>query len=120
MNEAEKFRQHFVTPKQNRSTDRRQLTQRRRRTKISGLESLSKVFLYLNLLSSFTLFVRAESDLDEDADFEPPANLNNVDGPSPTDDIVVSSLHQSKCRTSLPMTSRAWFRCKSPQASPNR
>ena len=90
MNEAEKFRQHFVTPKQNRSTDRRQLTQRRRRTKISGLESLSKVFLYLNLLFAFTVFVRAETELDEDADFDA---TSNVDGASPTDDVIVTSLH---------------------------
>ena len=89
---SEKQRPEISRRRNSQSTDRRQFTQRRRK-KAPGFGSLSKVFLYLNLLSAFTLFVRAETDLDEDADFEPPANLNNVDGPSPTDDIVVSSLH---------------------------
>ena len=74
------------------STDRRQFTQRRRK-KVPAFGSLSKVFLYLNLLFAFTVFVRAETDLDEDADFEPPTNANSVDGPALTDDVVVSSLH---------------------------
>jgi hypothetical protein len=73
------------------ATDRRLLTQRRRK-KLPGFESLSKVFLYLNLLFAFTVFVRAETDLDEDADFEPPST-SNVDGTTLTDDVVLHSLH---------------------------
>lgn len=76
-----------------RSTDQRQFTQRR--SPKSGLSSLSsKVFLYLNLLFVFTvLVVRAETDLDEEADFDSPPLTSNVDANSQTaEEAVMHSL----------------------------
>lgn len=83
-----------------KSTDQRQFTQRRRKrgcpgsAAFSGLRrgvQLSKVFLYLNLLFAFTVFVRCETELDEDSDFEPPST--SVDVTSQNEDILNTALH---------------------------
>ena len=75
-----------------RSSDQRHFTQRRSR-KFGFTSSLSKVFLYLNLLFAFTVIVRSETDLDEEADFDSPSSTSNLDANLPTEEVVMQSLH---------------------------